>query len=81
MTAGNDGVFAPVSSRNCYLGIEFHNTKCLVTVNSLTAVLCRSDMQRVTEVEHTVYTRRILLREISWEARTYKVEAKIRENL
>jgi isopropylmalate/homocitrate/citramalate synthase len=50
MTAGNDGVFAPVSSRSCYLGIEFHNTKCLATLNSLAAVLGSWDMKQVTQV-------------------------------
>jgi len=65
MTAGNDGVFAPVLSRSCYLGTEFHNTKCSATVNSLAAVYCSWDMTRVTQVEHTVNIRRILLWEIA----------------
>ena len=59
------GCFAPVSSRSCYQGTEFHNTKRLVTVNSLAVVLCSWDMTRVTQVEYTVNTRRILLWEIA----------------
>lgn len=69
MTACNDAVFAPVSSRSCYLGNEFHNTECLATVNSPAVVLRSWDMTRVTQVEHTVNTRRILLWEIALESK------------
>jgi hypothetical protein len=67
VTAGNDGVFAVCcySSRRCHLDVQFHNTKCLVTVNNLAAVLCSWDTKRVTQKEHAMNTRKILLLEVA----------------